>query len=207
MAKYFKLNQMIKERVKMKEQKEVPKYIKKEARYKTFFMFFASVLTSLIIPLLVSPIFPNFQLSLECISVTFLTKGTFVTIVISHVVAFITYLADISEIFYTPRFWKISSREIDGSYMFFIVGAIALLICSIILHLSFLNSQSQNSLVTPIIFSFIIFMFDILFNYKLILKKESQQEGTKYRLVKELENDQEKMKKSKNLIRFKGGKL
>lgn len=207
MVKYFELNQMIKERVKMKEQKEVPKYIKKEALYKTLFMFFTSVLTSLLIPLVVSLIFPNFQLSLKDISVTFLTKGTFVTIVISHVVAFITYLADISEIFYTPRFWKISSREIDGSYIFFIVGAIALLICSVILHLSFLNSQSQNSLVTPIIFSFIIFMFDILFNYKLILKKESQQEDTKYRLVKELENDQEKMKKSKDLIKFKGGKL
>jgi hypothetical protein len=192
----------------MKEQNEVQKYIKKEARNKTIFLILTSVFTSLVIPLVFLLLFPKFQLTASDISLTFLTKGTFVTIVISHVVSFITYLADISEIFYTPKLWKSSAKEIDGSYTFFIVGAIVLLLLSVMLHLSFLSSQPQNSLKKPIIFSCVIFVFDIVFNYKLILKKESQKEETKYnKLVIDLENSQEKMKNSNDLPEFEGGKL
>ncbi|GGE34410.1 hypothetical protein [Streptococcus himalayensis] len=186
-------------------------YVKKEACYKTILTFCVSILTSLLIPLVISVLSKSYGLDYKVVISTFFTKGTLVTIVISHVITFVINALDSENIFFTPKFWKYqkSKDSKEDSYSLFFAGSIGLLLFAVILHLIFLGYQPGDPIILPIIASTLLFILDIIFNYRLTIKKEMTKDD-KYMLLEftnDLEFDQETMKKNKDKQKFDGGKL
>lgn len=196
------------------EEKKQQKQIRKEAIIKTAITFIASLLTSLILPLLISLIFVGFNRNPKDILWSFFTNGTIMTIVISHIITYVTNFFDTAYIFYDPRLWMLSeNNEIEASEARFFFGSFGLLIMSMISLISFWTFPNPFkltwSIVFSVIFAVIILILDILFNYKLTLKREKEK-TEKYEMLEvlsALNKDQEEMENSKKKTEFQGGSL
>lgn len=190
---------------------EKEKNIIKEARIKTFIVLSLSSLTSIIIPLIISLLIPGIKQNLCSVINAFFIKGSFATMVFSHMIAFITYMLDDVDFFYNPKFWKYTAKNIKGEYLLLFLAAIILMLLAVLTQVSAIVNESGKSYeIGIIIMSVLLFVFDIIFNYRFILKKESLKED-KYNLTvvaNELEKSQEKIAKdSQNISEFSGGKL
>ena len=192
---------------------DIDKKIKVEAITKTSCIFLASLTTSLLLPLFIAWVTPALKLKLTEVFISFFTKGTLVTIVISHVITFIVAVYDDELMFFYLPYLRYRKRnktinENEESNILFFMGAILLIMISVVLYVSFLSNSPVKDLVAPIIFSIIVFLFDFLFNYRVILKKEKMKD-TKYNLLfsEELQQNQKDMVQNKAMDSFSGGKL
>lgn len=193
---------------------DIDKKIKVEAITKTLCIFLASLTTSLLLPLFIAWVIPALKLKLTEVFFSFFTKGTLVTIVISHVITFIVAVYDDELMFFYLPYLRLRKRnktinENEESNILFLMGAILLIIISVILYISFLSNPPAKDLVFPIIVSVIVFILDCIFNYMVILKKEKMKD-TKYNLLRfseELQQDQKDMVENKTMDSFSGGKL
>lgn len=186
--------------------------IKREAKIKTFITFTASLLTSLLLPLLLSLMILGYNRNPLDIMMTFLTNGTIITIVISHIITYVTNFFDIIYIFYDYRLWKLSeNHKVEALETRFFFGAFGLLFMSMISLISFWSFPSTLTINWRIclsfLFAFIILLLDIFFNYKLTLKKEKEK-TEKYEMLdylNDLEESQEQMQNNKNVTEFSRG--
>lgn len=192
---------------------DIDKKIKVEAITKTLCIFLASLTTSLLLPLFIAWVTPALKLKLTEVFFSFFTKGTLVTIVISHVITFIVAVYDDELMFFYLPYLRLRKRnktinENEESNILFLMGSILLIMISVLLYVSFLSNSPVKDLVVPIIFSIIVFLFDFLFNYRVILKKEKMKD-TKYNLLfsEELQQNQKDMVQNKAMDSFSGGKL
>lgn len=192
---------------------DIDKKIKVEAITKTLCIFLASLTTSLLLPLFIAWVTPALKLKLTEVFFSFFTKGTLVTIVISHVITFIVAVYDDELMFFYLPYLRLRKRnktinENEESNILFLMGSILLIMISVLLYVSFLSNSPVKDLVVPIIFSIIVFLFDFLFNYRVILKKEKMKD-TKYNLLfsEELQQNQKDMVQNKDMDSFSGGKL
>lgn len=193
---------------------DIDKKIKVEAFMKTFCTSLASLATSLLLPFFIALVIPALKLNPTEVAISFFTNGTIVTIVISHVITFLVAVYDDEVMFfYLPylgyRKGNKTISENEESNILFLMVAIVLIIISVILYISFLSNSPAKDLIFPIIVSVIVFLFDFIFNYMVILKKEKMKD-TKYNLFRfseELQQDQKDMVENKTMDSFSGGKL
>lgn len=200
----------------MKKVKQVKKeeQIKSEAKIKTAITFLASLITNLVLPLLLSLMILSFNRNPKDILFSFLTNGTIMTVVISHLITYVTNFFDIAYIFYDPRLWKLSeNHKIEALEARFFFGAFGLLFMSMISLISFWSFPNPLTLnwrvIISILFAAIIFYLDILFNYRLTLKREKEK-NEKYEMLEfsdDLAKSQEQMRDNKKVSEFSGGKL
>ena len=154
---------------------DIDKKIKVEAITKTLCIFLASLTTSLLLPLFIAWVTPALKLKLTEVFFSFFTKGTLVTIVISHVITFIVAVYDDELMFFYLPYLRLRKRnktinENEESNILFLMGSILLIMISVLLYVSFLSNSPVKDLVVPIIFSIIVFLFDFLLDYNILLK-------------------------------------
>ena len=98
---------------------EKEKNIIKEARIKTFIVLSLSSLTSIIIPLIISLLIPGIKQNLCSVINAFFIKGSFATIVFSHMIAFITYMLDDVDFFIILNFGSIQQKILRGNIYYY----------------------------------------------------------------------------------------
>ena len=148
------------------------------------------------------------------IMLSFLTNGTIITIVISHIITYVTNFFDMTYIFYDYKLWKLSENHtVEALEARFFFGAFGLLFMSMISLISFWSYPDPFTLnwriILSLIFASVILILDIIFNYKFTLKREKEK-TEKYAMLdflNDLEESQEEMQNNKDATEFSRGKI
>lgn len=201
---------------KKQDKKKITKeeQIQKEAIIRTIITFSASLLTSFFLPLLLSLMILGFNRNPLDIMLSFLTNGTIITIVISHIITYVTNFFDMTYIFYDYKLWKLSENHtVEALEARFFFGAFGLLFMSMISLISFWSYPDSFTLnwriILSLIFASVILILDIIFNYKFTLKREKEK-TEKYAMLdflNDLEESQEEMQNNKDATEFSRGKI
>ncbi len=201
---------------KKQDKKKITKeeQIQKEAIIRTIITFSASLLTSFFLPLLLSLMILGFNRNPLDIMLSFLTNGTIITIVISHIITYVTNFFDMTYIFYDYKLWKLSENHtVEALEARFFFGAFGLLFMSMISLISFWSYPDPFTLnwriILSLIFASVILILDIIFNYKFTLKREKEK-TEKYAMLdflNDLEESQEEMQNNKDATEFSRGKI